>query len=80
MNLWMVYTCNMKSSESTYERWRKKECTSHRRPKSCGCTRPYKEFERHLVDSGIQHRKWGGNTYPEKRKLLFEIKKKKVKI
>ena len=27
----------------------------------------------HLDDSGIQHRKWGGNTYPGKRKLLFEI-------
>ena len=33
----------------------------------------------HLVDSGVQHRKWGGNIYPGKRKLLFEIKKRKVK-
>ena len=43
MNLWMVYTCNMKSS-GKYERWEEGECTLHRWPKSweiCGCTRPF---------------------------------------
>ena len=34
---------------------------------------------KNLVDSGVQHRKGGGNTYPGKRKLLFQIKKRKVK-
>ena len=29
-----------------------------------------------LVDSGLQHREWR-NTYPRKRKLLFEIEKKR---
>ena len=33
---------------------------------------------RNLVDSGVQYRNWG-NTYPGERKLLFEIKKRKVK-
>ena len=32
----------------------------------------------HLVVSGLHHRK-GGNTFPGKRKLLFEIKIRKVK-
>ena len=32
-----------------------------------------------MVDNGVQHRKWGGNTYPGKKKLLFEIKKGKLK-
>ena len=43
MNLWMVYTCNMKSS-GKYERWEEGECTLHRWPKSweiCGFTRPF---------------------------------------
>ena len=43
MNLWMVYTCNMKSSRK-YERWEEGECTLHHWPKSseiCGCTRPF---------------------------------------
>ena len=33
----------------------------------------------HFRNFGVQHRKWGGNTYPGKRKLLFEIQKKKTK-
>ena len=33
MNLWMVYTCNMKSS-GKYKRWGEGECTLHRWPKS----------------------------------------------
>ena len=33
---------------------------------------------RHLVVSGVQRQK-GWNTYPGKRKLLFKIKKRKVK-
>ena len=72
-------TCYMKSSRK-YERWEEGECTLHRWPKSweiCGGTRPFQEFQSHLVDSGVQHWKWGENTYPGKRKLLFEIKKKK---
>ena len=32
-----------------------------------------------FVDSGVQHRKCGGNTQSGKRKLLFEIKKGKSK-
>ena len=32
-----------------------------------------------LVDRGVQHQKWGGNTYPGERKLLFEIKKGRLK-
>ena len=41
MNLWMVHTCYVKSSEK-YERWEESESTLHRWPKSweiCGCTR-----------------------------------------
>ena len=44
INLWVVYTCNIKALESTYERWEKGECTLYRWPKSweiCGCTRPF---------------------------------------
>ena len=43
MNLWMAYTCNMKSS-GKYERWEEGECTLHRWPKSwkiCGCARTF---------------------------------------
>ena len=43
MNLWMIYTCNIKTSIK-YERWEEGECTLHRWPKSweiCGCTRPF---------------------------------------
>ena len=29
--------------------------------------------------NGVQHQKLRGSTYPGKRKLLFEIKKRKVK-
>ena len=39
----------------------------------------YVEFRKHLVNSGVQHQKSGGNTYPGKSKLLFEINKRKVK-
>ena len=42
-NLWLVYTCNMKSS-GKYKGWKEGECTLHRWPKSreiCGCTRPF---------------------------------------
>ena len=48
-----------------YARWVEGECTSHRWPKSrgiCGFSRSFQEFQRHLVGSGVQHRKWGGNV------------------
>ena len=32
-------------------------------------------FRDFKIDSGVQHWKWGGNTYPWKIKLLFGIKK-----
>ena len=67
-------TSNMKSC-GKYERWEEGERTLHRWPKSweiCGCTRPFQEALRHLVESGVQHWKWGGDIYPGKRKLLLK--------
>ena len=43
MNLWMAYTCNMKSS-GKYKRWEEGECILQGWPESreiCGCTRPF---------------------------------------
>ena len=43
MNLWMVCTCNMKSS-GKYKRWEEGECSLPPWPKSweiCKCTRPF---------------------------------------
>ena len=78
MNGW---TCNMKSSgkfERMEERTEEGKCTLHCW-ENCGFTRPFWEFWRHLVDSRAQLRRWGGNTYPGKRKLFFEIKRRKIK-
>ena len=49
-------TCNIKSS-GRYERW-EEFSTLYRWPKSfeiCGCTRPFWEFQRHLVVYNIEN-------------------------
>ena len=56
MNLWMVYICDIKSyGKYNTKRWEEGECTLYYWPKSseiCECSRPFQEFERHLVDGG----------------------------
>ena len=69
MNLWMAYLTIWKALEIT--KW--VECTLHCWLKSweiCGFTRQFYEFQRHLVYSGVHHRKWGGNTYPGKKDII----------
>ena len=49
MNLWMVYTCNVKSSAKyKTKRWEEDECTLHCWRKSfeiCGGSRPSRNFK-----------------------------------
>ena len=70
--------------------WEEGECTLHRWPKSwkiCGCTRPFYEFSKRLVASGVQHRKYedriliqGKGSYCSKLKKGKLKTKKSLKI